>query len=418
MKEVVITGLGVVSPIGIGAEAFWKSLLEGKSGVGPLTFPGADAMLVKFGAQVTGFDAKEFVTPRKSLKVMCQEIQFGYSSAVMAMQQAGLVGDSFDNDRVGVVFGADMYYCPIDDMEAVYRHCRTEDGFEFNVWGERGMSDLYPLWMLKYLPNMTACHLAIANDARGPNNTISLGESSSLLALIEGVQVIQRGHADAMICGGSGCRLSLTPWMYRGAINQSRRNDNPQGASRPFDAGRDGQVNGEGGAAFVIESRDYAEARGANILARVFGWSSTFAPDFETEASRTAAIERSIDLALARANLKPAEIGHVNAHGSSTIEGDRCEARAIRNRLGDTPVTAMKSFFGSLGAAGGAVEVVGSVLALEHDKVPVTLNYEEPDPDCPVNVVRGAPLSGRPNTAILLNQSGTGQAAAVVLVGE
>lgn len=418
LKEIVITGLGIVSPIGVGVDSFWKGLLSGRSGVTPLTFPGAEEMPVKFGAQVTGFDAKEYVTPRKSLKVMCQEIQFGYASAVMAMQQAGLAPDSFDHDRCGVVMGADMYYCPIDDMEGVYRHCRTEKGFEYNVWGEKGMSDLYPLWMLKYLPNMTACHLAIANDARGPNNTIALGDSSALLALMEGAQVIQRGLADVMICGASGCRLSLTPWMYRGALNQSHRNEDPSGASRPFDAGRDGMVNGEGAAAYIIESREYAEARGARILARVLGWSSTFAPDVESEASRTDSIARSIRQTLERSEVDASAVGHVNAHGLSTVDQDRCEAQAIRQCLGDAPVTAMKSIFGSLGAAGGAAELVGSVMAMLNDQVPATINYETPDPQCPVNVVHGAPLKGRPKTALLLNQSGTGQAAAVLIAGD
>jgi 3-oxoacyl-[acyl-carrier-protein] synthase II len=280
------------------------------------------------------------------------------------------------------------------------------------------MSDLYPLWMLKYLPNMTACHLAIANDARGPNNTISLGDASALLALIEAVQVIQRDLADVMVCGGSGCRLNLTPWMYRGALNQSQRNDAPQKASRPFDADRDGVVNGEGAAAFILESRPYAEARGANILARVFGWGSTFAPQVESEASRSDAIQRSIGLALERSGFGPREIGHINAHGLSTVPHDRSEAKAIRQALDETPVTAMKSLFGSLGAAGGAVELVGSVLALIHDEVPATINYEKPDPECPVNVVHGAPQKGLANTALLLNQSTTGQCAAVVLAGE
>jgi 3-oxoacyl-[acyl-carrier-protein] synthase II len=290
--------------------------------------------------------------------------------------------------------------------------------FHFSKWGEASMSQMYPLWMLKFLPNMTACHIGISQDARGPNNTICQGEASSVLATIEAMWIIQRGQADVMIAGGSGSRLSMTPMMYRTTSNVSHRNDDPAAASRPFDAHRDGMVNGEGGAAFVLESEAHARARGATILARITGWGSTIGPPADGTALNRDAICRSIRSASEMAGKSPNQIGHVNAHAAGTKQGDPVEAQAIRQCLGDVPVTAPKSFFGNLGTGGGAVEMAASVLALMHGQIPPTMNYNTPDPTCPVAVVHGRPQVAHHPTALVLNQSGTGQAAALMLEGE
>jgi 3-oxoacyl-[acyl-carrier-protein] synthase II len=279
------------------------------------------------------------------------------------------------------------------------------------------MSNLYPLWMLKYLPNMAACHLAIAQDARGPNNTITLDEVSCLMAFIESVCIIERGHADVMITGGSGTRISLTRILYRGDTEWSHRHEAPERACRPFDAQRDGGVIGEGAGAMVLESRRHAEARGAKILARVLGFGRSFEQTPNYQPGRGDGLRRAMRQALTSAHLQPQDVGHVKAHGSSTVEHDRMEARAIRDVLGDVPVTAPKSFFGTLGAGSGAVEMAASVLAVSTGLVPPTLNYEFPDPECPVNVVHGGPLQTDKNVALVLNRSSTGQAAAVAIAG-
>ena len=236
-----------------------------------------------------------------------------------------------------------------------------------------------------------------------------------MLATIEASWIIQRGHADVMIAGGSGSRLSLTPMMYRTSGNVSHRNDDPTRASRPFDAERDGMVNGEGGAAFVLESEAHARARGATILAKISGWGSSIGPPSDGTALNGEAICRSIHSALKIAGKTPEQVGHVNAHATGTTTGDPVEAQAIRQCLGDVPVTAPKSYFGNLGAGGGAVEMAASLLALMHGQVPTTLNYQNPDPACPVAVVRDTPLAVSQPNALVLNQSGTGQAAAIML---
>ena len=245
----VITGLGVVSPIGIGGKAYWESLQQQRSGVTLLPEMAATDLPVRIGGTIAGFEPKQFVTPRKALKVMSREIQTGFSSAVLAMEQAGMEPGRVPPERMGVIFGAEMLYCEPQDMLAVYRRCMDEGQFRFERWGAAAMSEMYPLWMLMYLPNMIACHIGIAHDARGPNNTICQGDVSSLLALIEAAHIIRRGHADVMIVGGSSSRLSITPMLYRGIHRLSRRNDSPSvrlPAVRRH-AGRHGQRRRGGG---------------------------------------------------------------------------------------------------------------------------------------------------------------------------
>lgn len=414
-REIVITGVGVVSPIGIGSEAFWDSLCEGRSGVRRLDlFPQSD-LSDTFGADLTEFDPKQYVRPRKSLKVMSRDIQLGFAAADLACGQGGLHERPSDPERLGIVFGADLIHCDLFEMVNAFRGCILNGEFDFARWGEQAMTEMHPLWMLKYLPNMPACHIGIAQDARGPNNSITLGDVSSLSAVAEAMRVIERGHADVMIAGGTGSRIHPAYWIRSKVFELSGRSEDPAGASRPFDARRDGAVNGEGAAAFLLETRRHAEARGATVLARILGCAGTFEPCRNGEALRGRGIRQAISGALRDAGLPPGDVGHVNANGSSTILDDRVEAQAIRDTLADVPVTAPKSFFGNLGAGTGAVELAVSVLALQKGCVPPTLNYQVPDPQCPVNVIHGRPLEVDKPTALALNHTTYGQAVAMVL---
>ncbi|MDP6466424.1 MAG: beta-ketoacyl-[acyl-carrier-protein] synthase family protein [Pirellulaceae bacterium] len=413
-REVVITGVGVVSPIGIGRTAFLDSIRAGRSGVAPIEALAETRLPVKFGAELSGFDPKLYVKPRKSLKVMCREIQIGYAAGTLAIDDAKLVADQIDSDRFGVIYASELFYGELAEYTEIYRNCTVDGEFRFPTWGDRFQSDMFPLWMLKYLPNMVGCHVAIAHDARGPNNTIVLGEASSLLAFAECAYSIARGVADVMIAGGTGSRLNLTACLFRGDSNLSHRADAPEKASRPFDADRDGMVNGEGAGAVILESRAHAEARGATILAHMVGAGQSCEPRLDGRPASGGALQRSIMRALSDAAMSPADIGHYNAHGLATIDDDRLEAKVVQECLGNVPVTAIKSYFGNLGAGGGMCELAASVLALVHGEIPRTLNYERPDPECPIQVVREPQPVDRP-TAMIANQSGTGQAAAVIL---
>lgn len=414
-QEVVITGVGVVSPIGIGKQAYWQSMLAGCSGVGPLQLFDTRNLPVRFGGQSRPFNPKLYIKPRKSIKVMCREIQAGFASVAMAVEDAGLDPSAVDPDRLGVVLGSQIFYGDIDELEEIYRHAIVAGQFHMSRFADRFSADMYPLWMLKYLPNMAACHVGIAFDARGHNNTIVQGEASSLLALIEAASVIERGQADAMITGGTGSRLNLTAMMYRGDANLSHRGDDPARASRPFDRGRDGMVNGEGAAAFLLETRRHAERRGANILCQIAGHGRACDVTDTNRRRDGVAVQRTIFQATSQAGVDTRDIAHVNANGVSTVEDDVREATAIAETLGSTPVIAPKSYFGNLGAGTGAVEMVASVLAMVEGRIPPTLNYDQPDPHCPVKVVRGQPQPSAAGAAVVINQSSTGQAAAVVL---
>jgi 3-oxoacyl-[acyl-carrier-protein] synthase II len=413
-SEVVITGVGVVSPIGIGKRAYWDSMLAGRSGVGPLDRLAGTDYPVKFGAEIKNFDGKQFVKPRKSLKVMCREIQIGYSAAVLAVEDAGLQPGTVEPDRYGAVLGSEVFFSEVEEMAAAYSKCVVDGQLRPDLWGASAMSDLYPLWMLKYLPNMVGCHLAITLDARGPNNTITMDGASCLLALIEGATIIERGWADVMLVGGTGSRLNLTRLLYRGDGEWSHRHGAPAEACRPFDADRDGTVPGEGAGVFVLESRRHAEARGANILARVLGFGRSFQPSGDGGPSGVGA-RGAIRGALQAAGLEPRAIGHVNAHAAGMVDADRVEAQALRDCLGDVPVTAPKSYFGTLGAGTGAVEMAASVLAINERQVPMTLNYQRPDPECPVNVVRDQPLRIDNTVGMVFSLADTGQNAAVII---
>jgi len=417
-REVVITGLGIVSPIGVGREKVWDAIVARRSGVRPLPHLASAGWLAPFGGEVVGFEPKELIQPRKSIKIMCREIQLGCAAAEMAWQDAGLAQASLDPDRFGVIGAAGVMYCDLEELRIPFVEWLKQQDFDIHRWSREAMGELYPLWMLKYLPNMPACHIGIRYDARGPNNTISLGDVSPLLAVAEAADVIRRDQADVMIVGGTGTRLNVTDFLWRGAERVACNGAGPPATvCRPFDARRSGMVYGEGAAQIVLESRDHAARRGARSIARVAATASRCELSADDKRPTGDAVRRTIRAALALADMEPSEIGHVNAHGNSTREDDSIEAQAIRDVLGNVAVTAPKSYFGNLGPGSGMVELVISLLALQHERVPPTLNYETPDPECPVEVVTDLQPTDR-TSFIKLNHNTTGQAAAVVAIKE
>lgn len=415
MKEaVVVTGLGVVSPIGIGAAAVRAAIAAGRSGVRPLQAFEPAGLPMRIAAEVLDFDPKQYVRPRKSLKVMSREIQLAFAAADQAFAQAAFASNTLDPERFGVTLGSDLIQPDPHETWPAFAACLVDGRFDFARWGAAAMSAISPLWMLKYLPNMPACHVGIAFDARGPNNTITLGEVSSLTAIAEAAHAIERGAADVMLAGGTGSRLMPTTLARHAVGPVSRRNDEPSRAARPFDADRDGEVLGEGAAALVLEAERNARRRGANVLAKVAGFGSAFGRRPEGGVATTA-VEQSVRRALADAGLTAADVGLASLHGRSTAEDDAVEAAAVRNILGDVPCTVPSSYFGNLGSGGGAVAAMLMATALVDGAAPPTLNYERPDPRCPLNIVaKPGHALDRP-AIVVLNQTPTGQAAALVL---
>lgn len=419
--RVVITGVGVISPIGTGNARFWANLIAGRSGIGYLKAFPAENLPCKLAAEITDFDPLEHVYNRKFLKVMSRDIQLGVCAASLAMKDARLQQGDVDPDRLGVEFGAGhISFSPADLSDAargLMDSMRVRGDYH---WADEGIGQIAPLWLLGQLPNMPACHVAIEHDARGPNNTITSADASALLALQEAVRVIERDRADVMIVGAASSAIHPVDIARRVLIEDlSRRQDDPKRACRPFDLDRDGTIVGEGAGVFVVERYEHARARGAEVYCEVLSVGAGCDGSPRSNGAGSLGLVRAIQAAIKRAGIQPDEIGHVNAHGKSTQRDDWLEARAYHAALGDAaervPVIALKSYFGAFEAGSGAVELAGSVLSLRHGELPMSLNYERPDPLCRLNVVHDHPLRLRNRAAMSVNRTAMGQCAAAIL---
>ncbi len=418
-NDIVITGLGCVSPIGIGREAFWNALDGGKCGISLLHCIEGDTRCEYFGGVIKDFDGKVYVTPRKALKVMNREVQTAYSAAHLAWQDAKLVDVELNADRLGVICGAEMMPGEIQDLSGAIQNCSVDGTMQHARWGEQFSRDIFPLWMLKNLPNMPACHVGIAINARGPNNTIVAEEISGLQALIEAAMIIERDQADVMVVGAVGGRVAPTRLIFRVEPIYRRRSaptDVPagEGLCIPFDLQRCGVIAGEGAGAIVLERRSHAVRRGAKIYGQITGFANRFSlPEKKYYGSRVS-IANAIKSALDMAETEPSALGMVSAQGFSSEQLDVEESQAIATVCGATPVTAFSSYFGTTGAACGLLELIAGVLATCHRLTLPTLGYSRPDPQCPVRVAKTkSHMTG--DDMLKLSFTPHGHAAAVVV---
>jgi 3-oxoacyl-[acyl-carrier-protein] synthase II len=431
-RRVVITGAGVVSPLGIGYETFSKNLLEGRSGISKLesvAYSGAPHNVAAEIKDFTDATAKsEYLKKqRKSIKVMCREIQFGVASASLAIENAGLDLEAIDHERFGVDFGANLMFSPPEVLKDPCWLCVDEGDTEFyfrhEQWGGKGLRNLEPLWLLRYLPNMPACHIGIYADARGPSNSITVSEASGNLAVAEAFHVIMRGLADTMIAGTTGTRIHPVKSMHAALwdILADHGDEPPETWSRPFDKTRKGEVLAEGACSLILEEEQHALARGAKPLGRILGAGSSCAFDRTGPNKVTRAIVNAVRAALRDAGLTPGDVGHINAHGLGTPGMDADEALAIHEIFGpgaeSVPVTALKSVLANSGAGCGTLELAGSLAGLQQGVVPATRNYRVPDPACRLNIVHDKPLPVTNRVLLTVNVTTVGQAAALVLEG-
>ena len=343
VRRVVITGMGLISPLGNSQEALWDALTSGRSGVGPLESPLAQALPAHFAAEArfTGdieefgpLDKEQKKAIRKGLKLMCRESQMGVAAAQLALADAKLAVGSVDPERIGCVFGTDYMLTLPEDFSAAINRCRSPEGvFDFSLWGKEGMAEVTPLWLLKYLPNMPASHVAIYNDLRGPNNSITHREAAANLAIGEAFHTIARGSADIMAAGATGTRVHPMKTVHAAQQEELAANGvEPAKASRPFDLNRQGMVLGEGAGLIVLEELTSAQARGATIYAEIVGSGSSQATDKNYVARRDVALANVIRRSLAEAGAAPDDIGHIHAHGLSTrIQRLRRSPRDPRN---------------------------------------------------------------------------------------
>jgi len=429
-RRVVITGMGVISPVGNTLDSLWDALSSGHSGVGPLEVVPSASFPTSVAGEARDFEGKiddfgpvekeQKKAIRKGLKVMCRECQMGVAVAQRALTDAGLRTGNSDPERTGIVFGSDYMITEAEEFSLGIQECVNRSGdFEFPRWPTSGMPQMSPLWLLKYLPNMPASHLAIFNDFRGPNNSLTLREAVANVAVAEAFQTIVGGRADVMLVGATGTRLHpmkvIHATQHEELASASRT---PAEACRPFDRDRTGMVLGEGAGAVVLEEFSVALARGAGIYAEVLGGVSCASLDANMVARREEAMTNALGRVLAAAGLGPDGVGHVQAHGLATQSCDAQEARAINrvfgNRAAPIPVTAAKSYFGNLGAGSGMVELISGVLCLKNQRLFKTLNYQTPDPECPISVVATDGVS--PGSSVVnLSITPQGQGSAALL---
>ncbi|WP_166828937.1 beta-ketoacyl-[acyl-carrier-protein] synthase family protein [Thalassoroseus pseudoceratinae] len=435
-KGVVITGVGIVSPLGIGRSDFSENLAAGRSGIRRSQLQSFTGVPGHVGGEISEFDEKSakkqwLKSERKWVKVMCREIQLGVASALQAVEDAQVSTDTIPADRLGVEFGANLMLTPPDQLiDPVKKSAEEEPSphFIYEKWGQdgenagqpSGMGAMEPLWLLKYLPNMPACHISISVGARGPSNSITMDEASGNSVLGEAVRIISRGDADVMISGTCGARFNPMQSLHAALWDELAHEDGPPETwCRPFDKNSTGQVIGEGAATLILETAEHAANRGATVFGEILGFGSSCVVERDGSPQPRRALANAMRAALRDAGVEPNQIGHVNAHGLGSKAVDRDEALAIHDVFGadggKIPVTAMKSRLGNAGPGCGTMELVASLVSLGSGVIPVTLNYRASDPECPLNVVHGEPLPTDNRLFLKTNVTRVGQATAVVV---
>lgn len=408
-RRVVITGLGPVSGLGLGMEPTWQAVVAGRSAIGPITSFDPTGFACRIGGEVKDFKVSNHVPKsyRKAVKVMARDIELAVAAADLAARDArlltrGTAGEangggggsenklSYDPVRVGAHVGAGLIAAELNELTDALTISRSEGGeFDIHQWGKEGMTHLTPLWLLKYLPNMLACHVTIIHDTQGPSNTITCGEASSGLSIGESLRVIQRGSADACFCGGAESKLNPMAYLRQlmtGRLNTAD-NDRPAGAVRSFCQSAAGTVIGEGGGIVVLEAEEtFRQRQGAQAYAAVlgFGASQTVYPEARNlkPDPQGQGIALAIKAALREAGLGPEAIDLIIPFGLGWADSDRAEAQAIQSVFGEraarTPVVPLKPLMGNCGAGSGGLDVCVAAKALAEQTLPATINCEKP----------------------------------------
>jgi 3-oxoacyl-[acyl-carrier-protein] synthase II len=378
-KRVVVTGLGLITPVGIGVDASWHGLIEGRSGIGLITQFDASQFPTKIAGEVVGFNPEDFIET-KEIKKMDRFIHFAVAAATMAMNDSGLKITEANAERTGVFVGSGM-----GGLHTIEHY--------HSAFLEKGPRRISPFFIPMLVVNLASGQISIRFGAKGPNSAVATACATGSHAIGDACKIIQRGDADAMIAGGT--EAVITP-LGIGGFNAmkalSTRNAEPEKASRPFDVDRDGFIMGEGAGIVILESLQSATERGARIYAEVVGYGMTAdAFHITVPAPGGEGAARCMAIALKDAGIRPAEVNYINAHGTSTKYGDELETQAIKKVFGEdaykTAVSSTKSMTGHLLGAAGGVEAVVSVLTIYHDTIAPTINLDNPDPECDLDYV-------------------------------
>jgi len=403
-RAVAITGLGVVSPAGIGVDALWEMLLSGGSAVRRIGLFDASGFPCSVGGQIEGFSARSFLPKsyRKAVKVMMRDIEIAMAAADLAFRDAGIVtraaeGErmSIDATRLGCNIGAGLISPDLDEMGVALTTALDEEGrFSLARWGAGGMNNLTPLWLLKYLPNMLSCHVTIVHGAEGPSNCITCGDASGHLSIGEAARYVAENRADAAIAGSAESKLNPMGLLRQGLLLDRLRTagpDDPAAWCRPFDADHAGTVIGEGGGLVVLEALDRAAGRGAKVYAELAGAGAACDPGgIDVTKANAGSIDLAVRRAMDSAGVGPEDIDLVVAHGTGVPEEDRREAAAWRAALGAAadrvPVVAVTGAVGSLYAGAGGPELAVAAKAIREQVIPRSVNFARPADGCELNV--------------------------------
>jgi 3-oxoacyl-[acyl-carrier-protein] synthase II len=429
-RRVAITGVGVVTPAGIGAGDFWEALLAGRRAVEPIRLFDASGFPSRIAGQLDGFSARPYVPKsyRKSVKVMARDIEIAVAAADLAFRDASIAtravedaGEPVEPKRLGCNIGAGLINADLDELGLAASTAVVDGRFDLKAWGAGGMENLTPLWLLKYLPNMLACHVTIIHGCEGPSNNITCGAASGHLGVGESARWISRGEAEVVVAGGAETKLNPMGMLRQVLLGRLRTgaNDSAGEACRPFDAGHRGTVVGEGGGLIVLEELTRAVERKADIYAEVIGAGAACDPaGIDVPAATAGSLDLAVRKALDDAGAAPDDVDLIVAHGTGVAEEDALEARAWSEALGaaaeEAHAVAVTGAVGSLFAGAGAVEIATAALAIREQKVPPTVNFASPAPGCALNL-SGRPRDAEIRTAVTAAFSIAGQSAACVL---
>jgi len=428
--RVVVTGLGAVSPLGLSVEQMWAGLCEGRCGIARIKAFDPAGLPCELAGEVPEYRIQDYVpkTHRKATKLMCRDIELAVIAAREAVAGSGLVTKGIDPEhvtveptRVGINVGAGMISCDMVELAPAVAASAADGRFDIRTWGKQGLELITPLWLLKYLPNMLACHIGIIHDIQGPSNTITCAEAAAHLAIGEAAQVVARGDADVVLTGAGETKIDPLLLIRQHLLHRATtaRTDKPDTACRPFDADAQGSVFGEGAGIIVLENLEHARRRGARILAELvgIGQSHSIGPVYERLELDGKGLQIAIENAMEDAGVGPEELDLVIPHGTGVPRDDLAEATAIAAALGPAvrkvPVWPTKSMLSTTGAASGALDVVAAVRAMAQGIIPAARNFTRPAEGCRLNIATESRAAGIRH-AMCCSYTHGGQTAALV----
>lgn len=427
----VITGIGAISPLGNTSKQLWQGLCAGTCGIDRIQAFDPAGFTCQIAGEVKDFKIRDYIPKsfRKSTKLMSRDIELSIAAAKEAVENAGLVTKAsesgevnIDPTRTAIILGAGLISCDLVELAPAVAVSITDGRFDIHKWGKDGLEAVTPLWLLKYLPNMLACHIGIIHDIQGPSNSITCAEAGGILAISEARDIIARGDSDIALTGAAEAKVNPIVMIRQMLLKRatSENNDDPAKACRPFDADAKGSVFGEAAGMVIVENLDKAETRGAKIYAEIIGIgeSNNINTAYEHLEPEGKGIAIAIEKALAEAQIQPKDLDLIIPHGTGIPQDDLAESKAIESVLGDAtsniPVWPTKSMLSNTGATAGALDVIAAVCAMRDGKIPAARNCDNKALGCNLNI-SNQPIEKEVNYVLCCSYTYGGQTAAVVL---